>query len=413
MASATSQRFLRGGPDVVAYGPDAIRQLAGIADDLGVHRLLAVTGRSLALEGSLVAHAREILGTRIVGVFSGARAHTPDVTVYEGRAAYDEAGADGILSLGGSSVVDTAKAIALVAVAGNDMTPYQARFDSVDGVPVMRRGIHHDELHGRRGAGSRGRASLPPVIAVPTTLSGAEFTDHSGVTFVADGVKRQVYHPDMVPAAVVLDPGATATTPLELWLSTGIKVLDHAVEILLSPRSSPVAQATCLSAFDRVFTSLAASADPADLGARHEMLVAAWLALAAYPNQMAGLDHAIGHQLGGLCDVPHGIAPCCTLPHSLRFNQRTAPAAFAAMARRLPAEARTVGESEPAQVIAAVERLIYALGLPSRLRDVGVERSMLPRVADLVVAVEAGLLGNPRPVSSAKEVLVEVLEPAW
>lgn len=413
MASpATGQRFLRRGPDVVAYGPDALRQLASIAEDVNVDRLLLVTGRSLALEGSLVAYVQEILGSRIVGIFAGSRAHTPDTTVYEGRAAYEDAGADGILSLGGSSVVDTAKAIALVATAGNDMAPYQARLDNVDGVPVMRRGIHHDELYGRRVPASAG-AVLPPVLAVPTTLSGAEFTDHSGVTFVADGVKRQVYHPGMVPAAVVLDPVAAVTTPRELWLSTGVKVLDHAVEVLLSPRSSPVAQAACLSAFDRVFTSLPASADPADLGARHEMLLAAWLALAAYPNQMAGLDHAIGHQLGGLCDVPHGIAPCCTLPHSLRFNRRTAPAAFAAMARQLHSRSSTGEGSDADVVIAAVEALVSGLGLPSRLRDVGVERSVLPRIADLVVTVEPGIVGNPRPVRTAGEVLSEVLEPAW
>jgi len=246
---------------------------------------------------------------------------------------------------------------------------------------------------------------------VPTTLSGAEFTEHAGVTVAASGIKRQLYHPDALPAAVVLDPWATVATPGDLWLSTAVKVLDHAVEIVCSPASSPVSQAACLGALRRVLGHLRASVDPDDLAARRELLIAAWLALVGYPNQMAGLNHGIGHQLGGRHGVGHGEGAGSTLPHTMRFNRPAAAEAFSAMAGELEAAGQPVGGADG--VADAVAALIADLGLPTRLRDVGVSEDALADLADLVFTGEPGIVGNPRPIDSAAQILDEVLRPAW
>jgi alcohol dehydrogenase class IV len=143
------------------------------------------------------------------------------------------------------------------------------------------------------------------------------------------------------------------------------------------------------------------SADPADEEARAEMQIAAWLAVAGYPNQMAGVGHAIGHQLGGLCAVPHGIGACCILPHAMEFNQAAAAGRFELMGEELG--------SEP---IEAVRHLITATGLPSRLRDVGVPADRLEEIAAASFDDEA-IVGNPRTVRSPQEILDEILVRAW
>jgi len=410
-----ARRYVPQGGPAVAYGHGALDQLPDLVAQAGGDRWLIFTGRSLARHGELVGRVADLLGPRFVGVFDGCREHTPDTTVQAGRAAVAAAGADGLLSVGGSSVVDTAKAVAMATVLGGDLSAYTATaVEGPDGARTMRRGVLHDQLHSVRRNGGPVDPLLP-IVAVPTTLSGAEFTEHAGVTAAATGVKRQLYHPDALPVAVVLDPWATVATPATLWTSTAVKVLDHAVEIVASPWSSPVSQANCLAAFRRVVADLAPSVDPDNLDARGSLLTAAWLALAGYPNQMAGLNHGIGHQLGGLFGVPHGIAAGCTLPHTMRFNRSAAPVAFDAMARELAAAggSNSPGGASPDAAADAVAALVADLGLPTRLRDVGVPEEHLPRVADLVVAVEAGIVGNPRPVTDAADVLEGVLRPAW
>jgi alcohol dehydrogenase class IV len=170
-----------------------------------------------------------------------------------------------------------------------------------------------------------------------------------------------------------------------------------------------------------VVAHLADSADPAATEARHELQVAAWLAVAGYPNQMAGISHAVDHQLGALCDVPHGMGACCILPHAVRFNADAARPALALMAEEVArsgprgggtAEVPSGAPAPAAVVAAAVTHIVEELGLPSRLRDVGVPRELLPRVAAQALD-DPTIAGNPRVVASAEEILAEVLEPAW
>jgi alcohol dehydrogenase class IV len=369
---------------------------------------MVVTGRSLEAEGNVLGLVEERLGDRAVARFAGSRQHTSDESVLAGRDAFVHTGCDAVVSVGGGSVVDTAKGIALGAVVGDDLAPYRARVQrGGPGRPRLERGKIGTEIDGVVSRHSRGHNRvLVPHIAIPTTLSGAEYTDHAGITTAATGVKEQVYHPDLVPVAVVLDPRVTAATPRELWLSTGIKVLDHVVEIICSPVTSAASEALCLGSLRRVTCHLAKSSDPQALDARAEMQIAAWLAVAGYPNQMAGVGHAIDHQLGGLCGVPHGIGACCILPLAMGFNRKAA-------AEPLSLIAGEVGEDHnPQAAIDAVRRLVRELQLPSRLRDVGVPEGRLPVIAELAYADEA-IVGNPRIVESPAELLEEILAPAW
>jgi alcohol dehydrogenase class IV len=399
------------GAPLVVYGQDALDDvpaLVGQTDGTGV---LLVTSRSLFKERCVVASLEKLLGTRIVGVFSECLQHTPDVSVMAGHEVFAACGASALISLGGGSVIDTAKGIALASAVGGDLAPYRS--------VVRRRPGGESQLdHGiGRGVNVVTPAPLVPHLAIPTTLSGAEYTDHAGITAVATGIKDQFFHEDMVPWAVVLDPRVTVATPLDLWLSTGIKVLDHVVEIVCSPGSSAASEALCLAALRRVILHLTASSDTNDLAARSEMQIAAWLAVAGYPNQMAGVSHAIDHQLGGSCGVPHGIGACCVLPHSMRFNRDAAADRLTLMAdeilRRSNFHGRAPSEvATPEVAISAVAELIRQLGLPTRLRDVGVPSEMLLEIAERAFIDEA-IVGNPRRVMSADEIFNEILLPAW
>jgi alcohol dehydrogenase class IV len=392
----------------VFYDLGALDELGPLLDQWGVKRVMVVTGRSLDAEGNVLELVDRRLGERVVAKFAGSRQHTSDESVFAGRDSFMDAGCDAVVSVGGGSVVDTAKGIVLSAVVGGDLAPYRASVHrGGPGEPRLERGKLRAQIDTVASHRSRRTGGvLAPHVAIPTTLSGAEYTDHAGITTAATGVKEQVYHPNLVPVAVLLDPRVTAATPSGLWLSTGIKVLDHVIEIICSRATSAVSEALCLASLRRVKRFLAESSDPEALDARAEMQIAAWLAVAGYPNQMAGVGHAVDHQLGGLCGVPHGISACCILPLAMQFNREAA-------ADRLSLMAAELGQGHgPETAIEAVRCLIRDLALPNRLRDVGVQAERLPKIAELAYADEA-IVGNPRIVQSAAEILDEILAPAW
>jgi len=272
------------------------------------------------------------------------------------------AGADALVSLGGGSAIDTAKAVAHAVGTAQDRTM--------------------------------------PHIAIPTTLSAAEFTHYAGVTG-ADGIKRAVSGEGLVPREVFLDPQLTLATPPQLWLSTGIKALDHAVESMLSARLHPVTETLALEAMRRLLRSLpACGADAEALPPRLEAQIGAWMSLFSPATSRGGLSHALGHQLGAH-GVPHGITSCIALPIVLRFVEPATTARQQSIADALAVEA---------PLPAAIAALVAALGLPSRLRDTGVDRDVLPAIA-------AAVLPEARRVSPVairdEGAIVGLLEQMW
>ena len=162
------------------------------------------------------------------------------------------------------------------------------------------------------------------MVAVPTTLSAAEFTPFAGVTDAARHVKEGYAHPLLAPRAVILDPAMTLATPPRLWFSTGLKAVDHAVEQLCNPAARALSPTpwprTACSASPRGLP--ASHGRPADLDARLECQFGMWLAMSgAGAGRGLGASHAIGHTLGGSYGVPHGITSCVALPAVLQWNE--------------------------------------------------------------------------------------------
>ncbi|MBV8683330.1 MAG: iron-containing alcohol dehydrogenase [Caulobacteraceae bacterium] len=370
----------------VVYGRPALEAVSDLARQFGSGRVLVTTTASLASEGGLARRLAEGLGSACVGVFSGVSAHSPRESVIAGAAQARDAGADLLVALGGGSVIDATKVMQLALWTGIE------RAEALDGLR----------------AGSKDVAGLTPgvrMIAVPTTLSAAEFTPFAGVTDVAHKAKEGYAHRALAPRAVVLDPAMTLQTPARLWGSTGMKAVDHAIEQLCSPVRSPFADALAEAGLARLASGLPASHErPGDLDARLECQIGMWLAMAgASAGSGLGVSHAIGHTLGGTYGVPHGITSCVILPAVLKWNLPASADRQKIVAERLGGPGRAAAD--------ALEDLIRSLNLPTRLSEVGVSRADFAAIADHTLH-DRGVRSNPRPITGASDI-VEILELAW
>ena len=263
----------------VHFGAGSLEKIQEEA--LAKDRAFVVTGRTLYEKTDLIRRVEEILGEKHGGTFPGMGEHTPGSSVEE--AARRARGSDLLVSVGGGSVVDGTKAVAR-------------------------------EL------------GYPTHVAVPTTLSGAEWAHRVGVTDEESGRKGGFADPKTVPQVVVLDPETTLFTPEKLWLSTGIRALDHAVEGLLYGGEHPVTDVTGAEGARRLLAYLPRSReDPEDVDARGELQLAAWLAYFGPFNTPMGLSHALGRRIGASYGVPHGYTSCVTLAPSLEVERDSVP----------------------------------------------------------------------------------------
>ena len=379
----------------VIFGIPAADALAEEVGRAGAARVFVLTTRSIS-NGALVGRIAAGLGARYAGKFDAIAAHSPREAVIAGAQAMQAARADLVVAVGGGSVIDATKAMLL----------------------ALWRGAHSVEalsaLAGARGAGAEASAwGADPqrlrMIAIPTTLSAAEFYPSAGVTDVQRHVKQMYFHPLAVPKAVILDPAATLETPMELLLSTGMRAVDHAVEGWCSVKSTPIADAANREAMRLLAASLPAmKRQPADLEARALAQHGMWLSrIASMAGIPFGASHGIGYLLGGGRGVPHGITSCVALPAVMTWNARADAPRLAAVSAAFGAEAKHA----PAAAGEVLRRFVLDLGLPVRLRDVGIARNELPAIAAGWDG-SAPIATNPRKLRGTED-LLEILELAW
>ena len=382
MLSGT-HRFPR--QDQVTYGRPAAEVLKELAASYGVRRVMITTTASLA--DGLAAQVAQNLSDLCVGVFSGIGAHSPREGVIAGAAEARRLDADLLVALGGGSAIDATKVMQLCLWAG--LTKVE----------------HLDPYRAGRGPDRVKVADIPAgvrMLAVPTTLSAAEFTPFAGVTDMARHAKEGYGHPLLAPRAVILDPAMTLATPPMLWFSTGLKAVDHAVEQLCNPTRAPYADALAEDGLRRLTRGLAATkADPTDLDARLDCQFGMWLAMSGVGSGRGmGPSHAIGHTLGGSYGVPHGITSCIVLPAVLRWYGDAAADRQALISELMGARGLPAAE--------AVKRLVTGLGLPTDLASVGVGPDSFQAIAEHTLH-DAGVRTGARPVSGPQDI-VEILE---
>jgi len=346
-------------------------------------RVALVTTRSL-VKSRIAESVREALGARLVAESAAMRAHSPVEDVLALAGLLRESRAELVVALGGGSVIDGAKVACLAVWRGITDAP------GLIAAAVSR---------GASPGAWDGAAPAPRLVAVPTTLSAAEFAPHAGYTDLSEGRKYRALDPWMVPRAVLLDPAATLETPAALFLSSGIRALDHAAERWCALEPAPFSDAVSRQAMLMLAESLPCVAQAAgDLRARALCQQAAWLSVqGGWAGVPVGASHGLGYILGAARGVPHGITSCLMLHAVMRWN---APV----NAARQADIAAIFGGAEAGP---AIEDFVAGLGLPTRLNQQGITEAEIAGLAARWTG-DAPIATNPRPVRGAAD-LEEIL----
>jgi maleylacetate reductase len=376
----------------VVYGRPFAEALKEQVEQSGANSVFLLASGTLNRDTDMVGQVRQALGNRLAGIFARIGAHTPRVDVVAAANAARDTGTDLLVTVGGGSVTDAAKMVAFCL--GNDVSD-PAQLDE------------HRNRVDADGKIVRPQSQPPAVrtIAIPTTLSAGEYTASAGCTDTVRNVKESYGHPLMMPKSVLLDPRATVHTPEWLFLSTGIRAVDHAVEDLCATNAQPFSDGASLHALRLLACGLrGVKADFDDLDARLDCQLGAWMSIMGSQNGVTkGASHGIGHALGGTAGVPHGYTSCVMLPVVLRFNAPVNAERQAWVAEALGQPRRPAGD--------VVAELIAELGLPGRLRDVGVRQDQLDRIAEESMH-DRWVHTNPRRIEGPAEVRA-LLDAAW
>ena len=387
--------------DDVYFGAASVKKLEMALDQYGLNRPIIITGKSLVKNDSLMKRVLDAAGGRCVGVFSDTTQHVPRESVLEATEFARARDADSIISFGGGTPNDTAKAVA-ICIAEQLVTT-----DQLDSMRIKYE--YPDKLE----IPSLSRNPLP-MFAIPTTLSAGEFTFFVGVTDRNRKVKDLYLDKRITAKTVFLDPELTLDTPERLWLGTGIRAVDHCIEAMCSTTSQPFTDALAYRALNMLVRYLRETKrNPQDMAARGQCMVAAWMSVCGLASVALGLSHGIGHQLGARCDVPHGETSAVMMHNVMAFNRAVTMAQQAWDAEAMGVD--ITGMSEEDAAIAASQEVLKLvrddLDLPWRLRDVGVNENDFDGIArdaleDLIVA------SNPRKIES-KDQVINLLKTSW
>jgi maleylacetate reductase len=319
------------------------------------------------------------LGSRCAAIFDAMPQHTPREAVIAAAEQARAANADLIVTIGGGSITDGAKAVQLCLA--NDIR-------TVEGI---------DAIRAVKGGPAAMNAPIVRQISVPTTIAGGEFSANAGVTNTATKVKESVRHRLAIPHAVILDPAITLHTPQWLFLSTGIRAVDHCVEGICSREAHPYADAQALKGLSMLASGLPrVKQDPRDLDARMDCQIGTWLSTGALTSGVPmGASHGIGYVLGSAHGVPHGYTSCVMLPSVMRWNKPVN-----AERQALVSEAMGQPGKDASEVL---DRFIRDLGMPRSLHEVRVMPEHFDTIAKAAMATP-WVPRNPRKIAGPAEV---------
>ncbi len=379
-------RVVFGAMDEVVFGRPASEAIVEQLNRLDAKRAFLMVSGTLNRKTNEIENIRRVLGPRYAGTFDTMPPHTPRAAVIEAADQARAANADLIVTIGGGSITDGAKAVQL-CLANDIRHP-----DDIDGI--------------RAGRGASPELTAPTVrqISVPTTIAGGEFSATAGVTNEKTKVKEALRHPLLMPRAVMLDPWLSLHTPEWLWLSTGIRAVDHCVEGICSREAHPYGDAQALKGLSMLAQALPrVKADAQNLDARMDCQIGTWLSTGPLASGVPmGASHGIGYVLGAEFSVPHGYTSCVMLPSVMRWNK-------SANAERQAQVAAAMGHpNEDAGDV--LDEFIRGLGMPRSLREVKVGPEHFDRIAQAAMATP-WVPRNPRKIEGPAQVR-EILDMA-
>lgn len=382
-------------PSRVVAADGAVDEIAGHVERAGGTRVMLVCGGKTG-SSRLVAKVRAALGARLVATYDSIVEHSGTKIVEEGARVAGESRADLLLAVGGGSASDSAKAIAILLAEGGPLERHHTVFVPPD--RYLQQPLPHPKL---------------PIVAIPTTLSAAEVTPGLGIRNEADGTKLLFWDIKLVPRLILLDPIANLEVPVAVMASTGMNAFAHCIEGLYSKVRNPISEGLALQGIRMLHEALPAMARaPQDPAARANALVGAHLSGMVIANARVGIHHGVCHCLGALGGLSHGVANSVFLPFAMRYNLDAAASQLKLAALAMGLDVRNLPDRDAAlQAIEATEALKQAIGVPLRLRDTALDRTLFPAIAEHAL-VDRGLFFNPRPTQSPAAV-VALLEEAW
>ncbi len=377
-------------PTKMIFGEGLSCDFAHELEELHVKNYFLISDHVIQDLGLLndIRHGLQQEGFTITGQFLDVPQDASLAAVKEVSRQASESGAQGLIAIGGGSVIDTAKAANFTFSEGGDL------------------------VEDYSGAGTLTRP-LKPLIVIPTTAgTGSECTNVAVVYDVENKAKLAFADRFLLPDIAVLDPLMTRSLPPGLTASTGMDALTHAVESYIGIDSSPHSDALAGAAVKLIFNNIVRATESGDdLEARGAMLIAANLAGTAFSHSMVGCVHSMAHVVGAAFRVPHGIANAILLPHGLEYNFEECMDKIALLAPFMGVDISGLSVDKAAEkAVEAVRDLNKSLNragnIPIRLRDTGVTKDSLTALAE--AAVEDGTsIYNPREVV-AEEILVHL-----
>ncbi|MDR1377690.1 MAG: lactaldehyde reductase [Synergistaceae bacterium] len=362
------------------FGGGAVSVLPDEIKARGFKKVLFVTDKDL-IKAKVATKVEDILkGAGIAyEIFDDIKQNPTVENVQAGVKAYKEAAADCLVAVGGGSPMDTAKAIGIII-----NNPEYGDVLSLEGVaPTKKKSV--------------------PIIAIPTTAGTAsEVTINYVITDVAKRRKFVCVDPHDIPILSIVDSELMASMPKGLKAATGMDALTHAIEGYITQGAWELSDMVELKAIQLIAANLRASVLDNNPKAAEQMALGQYVAGMGYSNVGLGAVHGMGHPLGGFYDIPHGVANALLLPYVMAFNAPACGEKFREIGRAinvLGIDEMSLEEAREATV-AAVRQLSLDVGVPEKLRELGVKEEDLPALAAAAFQ-DVCTPGNPRSVTEA------------
>jgi len=382
-----SLSFQYNNPTKIIFGENSVSEVGPEADNLGCSKALIVTDKGV-VEAGLAAKVEKALGYRYTGIFDRCIQDSDFHLVNEGAALAIEKGADILISVGGGSVIDTAKGMAVVMKEGGRLQDYE-------GIQMLSR-------------------PQTPHLVVPTTAgTGSEATWAAVIKDRDQDIKMLICDYHLIPNTAILDPSMVAGLPSKLTACTGMDAFTHAVESIHALESQPISDAMAFQAIGMITEHLPRCVkDGSDLFARGQQQLAATMAGIAFSNAQLGLVHALSHSIGALFGVPHGLANSILLPHVMLFNLEDCAPRYKSVALAMGLDVNNLSDLEAGKAAAeAIWKFTKEMGIPQKLSETGIPGERLNEAANLSMA-DGTIIYNPRMVTGETE-LMEIFEAAW
>lgn len=371
-------------PTTIRFGSGAVNELGGYLQKNGLKYPLIVTDKTVASLPFFTKIIASLSDSAIhAEVFSDIHKNPVKSDVYRGADCWDQTKRDCIIGIGGGAAIDVARAIVLRVNHREDLFVYD---DLIGGDIFVTNEVPH-------------------FITIPTTAGTGSEVGRSAI--IADDETHQkkiLFSPKLLAKIIFADPDLTMDLPPFITAATGMDALTHNMEAYIAKMKHPLCEGIALEAISLIGRSLEQAVNNPDLESRSNMLIASLMGAVAFQKGL-GVVHSLAHPLSSLLDTHHGLANAVNIPYGMQFNIEGCESKFARIAQALHLKTHT-GEA----VVQYLFDLNTKIGIPHKLRDIGVKQEHIEPLADLAIA-DFAHPNNPKPVTKEdfKQLYTEAL----